>query len=64
MSRETADDSKRAHEACSSAPVMSAAGSTPSCVANRAKGPSSSSTVTCVISARFFTSPHDSPCAM
>ena len=52
-----------AHEAWSSAPVMSAAGSTPSCVASRDSGPSSSSTVTCVISARFFTSPHDSPCA-
>jgi len=50
-----------AHEAWSSAPVMSAAGSTPSCVASRASGPSSSSTVTCVISARFFTNPHDSP---
>mmetsp|Transcript_22832 Transcript_22832/g.58526 ORF Transcript_22832/g.58526 Transcript_22832/m.58526 type:complete len:258 (-) Transcript_22832:1248-2021(-) len=46
---------------CSSAPLMSVLASTPSVYASCAIGPSSSSVVTCVMSARFFTSPHASP---
>ena len=49
------------HVSCSSLPVTRLAGSTPSMVASRWMGPSSSSVVTCVISARFFTRPQLSP---
>mmetsp|Transcript_38168 Transcript_38168/g.94673 ORF Transcript_38168/g.94673 Transcript_38168/m.94673 type:complete len:241 (+) Transcript_38168:1342-2064(+) len=44
-----------------SSPDSSSSGSTPSVCARRRRGSSSSSVVTWVISARFFTSPHDSP---
>ena len=45
----------------SSEAVMRRAGSTPSTKARRVRGPSSSSVVTCVMRARFFTRPQLSP---
>mmetsp|Transcript_10383 Transcript_10383/g.31243 ORF Transcript_10383/g.31243 Transcript_10383/m.31243 type:complete len:207 (+) Transcript_10383:1784-2404(+) len=47
--------------ACISDAASDVTGSTPSMNAILAMGPSSWSVVTCVMSARFFTRPHDSP---